>query len=612
VTIPAHWLAGLHALAAALGPVAGRLAPQDGSVAPAQAANPATDPAGGGLIEQGVADLAAWLSGLPDVAKAATLGVATFVSEDLTTIFAGLLVADGQLGFWVALVGCTLGIWIGDGLLWLLGRTLGRPALRLPILRRMVQPWQLQRAERWFNKRGLRVVLVSRFLPGSRLPAFFAAGVLGSRAGWFLGWALLAALLWTPLLIGASVMAAPRIEEWVTRLGELHGLWRFLPPVLSLVALVVILRLMEVAFDWRARKLFKARWTRRLHWEFWSPWVFYVPAFCWYLLLALRHRSLSLPTVANPGMEAGGFIGESKGAILKGLVAGRDDAQRFVVKTLHLQTGGEERLAALDTWMTAQELHFPIVLKPDAGQRGSGVRYVKTDDDARDYLGSVALPLVAQEYAEGPHELGVFWVRAPGEAEGRIFSVTEKFFTSVVGDGEHNLEDLIVLHPRAVLQANTFFRRHSDLLDWVPGPGAEVPLVLSGNHAQGALFKDGRRLATDALRARLDALCDGYPGFHIGRFDLRAPDLDALQRGEQFKIVELNGATSEATHIYDPDLGPWRGPVEAYATLFRQWSMVFSIAAANRKAGHRPIGTAALVRRLLAARRDGRSHPVAS
>lgn len=599
MAIPAQLLAGLYALGVALLPGA-----QDGSGA--------GEPASGGLIEQGVADLAAWLSGLPAAAKAAALGVATFVSEDLTTIFAGLLVADGQLRFWVALVGCTLGIWVGDGLLWVLGRTLGRPALRLPILRRMVQPWQLQRAERWFNKRGLRVVLVSRFLPGSRLPAFFAAGVLGSRAGWFLGWALLAALLWTPLLIGVSVMAAPRIEEWVARLGELQGLWRFLPPVLSLVALVVILRLMEVAFDWRARRLFFARWTRRLHWEFWSPWVFYVPAALWYVLLALRHRGLSLPTVANPGMEAGGFIGESKGAILKDLVAGRDDAQRFVVKTLHLEAGGEERLAALETWMAEQQLDFPIVLKPDAGQRGSGVRYVQTDDDAREYLGGVPLPLVAQEYAEGPHELGVFWVRAPGEAQGRIFSVTEKFFTSVVGDGEHNLEDLIVLHPRAVLQANTFFRRHSDVLDWVPGVGAEVPLVLSGNHAQGTLFKDGRRLATDALRARLDALCDGFDGFHIGRFDLRAPDLDALQRGEDFKIVELNGATAEATHIYDPDLGPWKGPVEAYSTLFRQWSMVFAIAAANRKAGHRPIGTSALVRRLLAMRRDLRHHPVAS
>src|SRR5678815_791161 len=163
------------------------------------AAGAAAAGAGGGEVGPRVAELARWVAGLPAVIKAAALGLATFASEDLTTIFAGLLVAKGELSFWTALAGCTLGIWVGDGLLWLLGRTLGRPALRLPILRRLIQPWQLLRAERWFARRGLRVVVISRFLPGSRLPAFFAAGLLGARAGWFLGWALLAALAWTPM-----------------------------------------------------------------------------------------------------------------------------------------------------------------------------------------------------------------------------------------------------------------------------------------------------------------------------------------------------------------------------------------------------------------------------
>ena len=577
---------------------------------------------GGGEVGRRVAELAQWLAGLPAVAKAAALGAATFASEDLTTIFAGLLVAKGELGFWTALAGCTLGIWIGDGLLWLLGRTVGRPALRLPILRRLIQPWQLARAERWFARRGLRVVVISRFLPGSRLPAFFAAGMLGARAGWFLGWALLAALAWTPLLIGASIVAAPRIEALVAQLVGLRGVWALLPPLISLAVLVLVLRSLELLSDWRARRLWSARWTRRLHWEFWSPWVFYVPAACWYLLLAARHRSLTLPTIANPGMDGGGFIGESKAAILRDLVAGRDEARRFVVKTLLLpavETSGAagsaapaDRWAALAAWMAAEGVRFPLVLKPDVGQRGSGVRKVSSEAEARAYLEAMPLAIAAQEYAPGPHELGVFWVRPPGSSRGTIFSTTEKFFPEVVGDGEHDLEDLILLHPRAVLMSGTFFRRHQELLDWVPGAGARFPLVTSGNHCQGALFKDGRRLATEALRSRLDALADGYPGLHIGRFDLRAPDLEALQRGESFQIVELNGATAEATHIYDPDFGPVRGPLVAYRTLFAQWSLVFRVAAANRAAGARPLGTRELVRRVLAFRRAARLHPPAS
>jgi membrane protein DedA with SNARE-associated domain len=573
--------------------------------------------------ELGVEALGAWLAGLPAAVKAAALGVATFASEDLTTIFAGLLVARDELSFWVALVGCTLGIWIGDGLLWLIGRVIGRPALRLPWLARLVPPWQLARAERWFNERGLRVVLVSRFLPGSRLPAFFAAGLLGARGTWFLGWALLAALLWTPLLIGASVLAAPRIEQLVASVTELRGVWKVVPPLISLVVLVAVLRGLEVATSWRARRLFVARWTRRLHWEFWSPWVFYGPAFLWYLLLALRHRSLTLPTVANPGMDGGGFIGESKSAILRDLVDGRPQAQPFVARTLHLpdvsdpepHAAGralEQRREKLHDWMVAERIEFPIVLKPDVGQRGSGVRKIHGEAEARDYLSEMPLAVIAQEYAEGPHELGVFWVRPPGEPRGRIFSVTEKFFPEVVGDGHHTLEELILLHPRAVLMASTYFRRHVDQLDWVPGPGARIPLVTSGNHAQGCLFKDGRRLASEALLERLDWLADSHPGLHVGRFDLRAPDLEPLQRGQGFLIVELNGATAEATHIYDPDFGPLKGPIEAYRTLFRQWALVFSVAARNRAAGHRPLGPRELVRRLLAFRREARRHPLAS
>jgi hypothetical protein len=315
-------------------------------------------------------------------------------------------------------------------------------------------------------------------------------------------------------------------------------------------------------------------------------------------------------------MDAGGFIGDRKSEILADLLAGRPAAQAYVVRTLALaplpDADADARAAALAAWMAGHGLHYPIVLKPDAGQRGSGVRLVADEPAARAYLAEVPVALVAQQYAPGPHELGVFWVRPPGAERGEIFSVTEKFFPEVVGDGERTLEDLILRHPRAVLMANTYFRRHGERLGWVLARGERFTLVTSGNHCQGALFKDGRRLATDALRARLDMLADGNPGLHIGRFDLRATDLDAVTRGEDFLVVELNGATSEATHIYDPDHGAWKGPFVAYATLFRQWTLIFDIAAANRAAGHRPLGTRELVRRLLAFRREAQAHPPAS
>jgi hypothetical protein len=222
------------------------------------------------------------------------------------------------------------------------------------------------------------------------------------------------------------------------------------------------------------------------------------------------------------------------------------------------------------------------------------------------------LATIAQQYAPGPHELGLFWTRTPGETRGRILCVAETFFPEVHGDGEHDLHDLILLHPRAALQHKLFFRRHADVLDWVPGAGARVPLGACGSHGQGALFRDGSRLASDALLARLDALADGCPGLHAARFDLRAEDLGAVQRGENFLIVDVAGDTTEPTHVFDPALGMLRGPFVAWSTIFAQWSLLFRLGAQNRAAGHRPIGSKALRARRREARRVRRLHPVAS
>jgi membrane protein DedA with SNARE-associated domain len=577
---------------------------------------------GAGAVERHLADLAAQLQSWPEALRGVVLAVATFISEDLTTILAGLLVARDQLDFTTAVIACTLGIWVGDGGLWALGRLFGRPALRLPVFRSWITPDSVARAERWFDKRGLRVVIVSRFIPGSRVAAFFTAGMLGAKASWFLGWALAAAVVWTPLLLGAAIIAAPEIERGIANFLDLQGAWRFAAPLLSFAVLVSVLRALELASDWRARRLWRARWVRRLHWEFWPRWMFYGPCLPWYLLLALRHRSLTLPTAANPGMEAGGFVGESKGAVLETLVAGRPEVQRFVARTLRLPAalaGGkpdpaaaEARWPGVAAWMAREGVHFPLVLKPDVAHRGSGMRLAGTEAEARTWLRAMPAAAVAQEYAPGPHELGVFWVREPGAARGRLTSITETFFPEVVGDGEHDLHDLILLHPRAVLQHRVFLKRHVDVLDSVPGPGARVPLVASGSRSQGALFKNGAHLASDALLARLDALVAPDSGLCVGRFDLRAPDLEALQRGDGFRIVEFNGATAEATHIYDPDLGPWRGPIVAWRTLFAQWRMLFEIGAAQRAAGQRTTGLRELWRRWREYRRMQKWHPPAS
>ena len=63
--------------------------------------------------------------------------------------------------------------------------------------------------------------------------------------------------------------------------------------------------------------LLRARVVRRwAHWEFWPARLFYLPVAAYYCWLALRYRSFTLPSAANPGMPTGGFVGESKYAII--------------------------------------------------------------------------------------------------------------------------------------------------------------------------------------------------------------------------------------------------------------------------------------------------------
>jgi hypothetical protein len=125
----------------------------------------------------------------------------------------------------------------------------------------------------------------------------------------------------------------------------------------------------------------------------------------------------------------------------------------------------------------------------------------------------------------------------------------------------------------------------------VPQAGERIQLVEIGAHSRGTIFLDGSRYQTEALEAALDRIARSFEGFYFGRFDLRVSSLAALQQGRDFKILELNGVTSEATHIYDPI----NSLFEAYRVLFAQWRIAFEIGAQNQARGSRPLALRALL-----------------
>jgi hypothetical protein len=337
---------------------------------------------------------------------------------------------------------------------------------------------------------------------------------------------------------------------------------------------------------WR-RKLFGHvwRWSR---WEFWPPYLFYPPVIAYIAYLGLRFRGLTLFTAANPAMPAGGFVGESKYDILEHL---KEAGSCLPSSTLLREGSPEHRAEQAEAFMQNHQLSFPIVLKPDVGQRGSGVAVVRSAQQLREYLGPTSLPIIIQEHVPG-REFGVFYVRYPDEKRGRVFSVTEKRMPVVVGDGSRTLEELILADDRAVCMADFYLRNNSERAHDVPAAGEKVQLVEIGTHCRGAIFLDGSYAITPALEETIEKIARAFDGFFFGRFDIRVPTVEEFMAGKNLKVIELNGVTSEATHIYDPKLSL----IDAYRVLFEQWRIAFEVGYQNRERGARPSSMMELIR----------------
>src|SRR5262249_15428482 len=182
--------------------------------------------------------------------------------------------------------------------------------------------------------------------------------------------------------------------------------------------------------------------------------------------------------------------------------------------------------------------------------------------------------------------------RFPHEPRGHIFAITEKIFPVIVGNGRSTVSELVWEAPRARFLAQKYLHRLSERREEVLPRGEVLKLVETGNHAQGCIFQDGMHLRTTALTEKIDAISQKLTGFYIGRFDIRYSSEVDLLAGRNFQIVELNGAASEATSIYDA-----RNSIfTAYRTLFQQWDLVFAIGAANRRQGTPPTSISLLWR----------------
>lgn len=507
---------------------------------------------------------------------AAALFVLTFVSEDAACVAAGTLAAQGRIGLAAALIACFAGIVAGDVALYGVGRLFGRSMIENRVVTRFVSPDSISRASAWLDRRGASVVFVSRFVTGLRLPTYLAAGIFSTGFQRFLFYFTLAALAWTPIAVGLAYTSSSLFADNL---------------LVAVAAAALCLGVGARMLSHRGRRLMVGRIRRIVKWEFWPVQLFYLPVICYVLCLAVKHRSLAVFTCANPAITAGGLIGEAKSSIYA-IIERSAAAESYILryKKIDAVDGKSERISQVINFIDANRLSYPVVLKPDIGERGKGVMIARTPKEAADYASHSDSDIIVQEYVGGV-EASIFYHRYPSDPTGKIFSITEKRFPAVIGDGESDLRSLILNDARAVVFAKSYFDQNKTRLDEVPAKGENVTLIDIGTHSRGAVFADGKWLRTEKLELAVDEMCRGIEGFYFGRFDLKAESFDDFKNGGPFKIIELNGVSSESTNIYDPRFSLF----DAYAILFRQWRVAFEIGAENRRRGFRPTEIAELL-----------------
>lgn len=319
------------------------------------------------------------------------------------------------------------------------------------------------------------------------------------------------------------------------------------------------------------RNYLKRFYIKLRSWEYWPTALVYGPVFPVYLWYCLRARSFFFTAASNPGIQHAGLMMESKFSIDSLVPAAfRPASLLFEPGTCFSRIGAE---------LEKKEFRYPLVVKPDIGGKGMGVIKINSAGELQSVISNYPVPFLVQPFIDLPNETGLFWIRIPGEKEGRITGIVRKEFLRVTGDGKQSIRSLLLSNDRFRLQLPALEKQLGPAINQVLPAGKTELLVPYGNHARGALFLDDSHLISPALNAAFNRICNQIPGFYFGRLDIRYRNWEELEAGKAFSIIELNGAGSEPTHIYDPR----HSLLFAWKEITRYWKLLWLVSMKNKK-----------------------------
>ena len=246
----------------------------------------------------------------------------------------------------------------------------------------------------------------------------------------------------------------------------------------------------------------------------------------------------------------------------------KDDTKR-VLEAIGLPVPhGDVAESAEEAVELAQEIGFPVILKPLDLSHGRGISARLTDEaavrDAWTRASQFSERVIVEQFFEGrDHRVLVIG--------GRVVAVAERVPAHVKGDGVHSIRELIdaanldprrgIGHTKVLTRLECddatveHLARSGRTLDSVPNDGERVFLTATANLSTGGTSID----RTDEIHPSNVTACEmaaGVVGLDIAGIDVITPDISVPFRENGAVIIEVNAAPGVRMHTHPTEGEP--------------------------------------------------------
>ena len=261
----------------------------------------------------------------------------------------------------------------------------------------------------------------------------------------------------------------------------------------------------------------------------------------------IHGESLGVVTNLNPSIPFGGLGRLSKSFVISKLNQKNYSKYFPQQELLKISLPVEERLKKATDFI--KKNNFPIVAKPDVGFTGIGVEVFDDKDKLLGFLKKQRSDYILESFCANGHELGVYYLKSPGQEKGKVIGVVEKDFPFVIADGQKNLNELAG-NVDGFVKAYLVTKYGS--LENVPEKDSIVNLVGKSHMAGEQISIDRTHELNEKLSGIIEDISSQIPDFYYGRYDIKISKWPLTDDEFNFKILELNPSIDAIPlHFYE-------------------------------------------------------------